>query len=127
MIFEPPEGLLQRILLRLRIEEKRLRLAKRNFVVFGVVAVGSLVALIPAYQGLSADMADSGLLHLLSLVASDPAIITALWREFVFSILESLPIISMGATLAILLASLASLRMIAMNFEKVADHRLVNA
>ncbi len=124
--FEPPEGLLQRILTRMRIEERRLRLAKRNLVVFGVIAVGSLTALIPAYRGLSADIASSGLGDFLWLAATDSFVIAALWREFAFSILESLPIISMGASLATFLASIASLRMIMASFEKITNYRLAS-
>ncbi len=124
--FEAPEGLLQRILMRLRHEEKRLRTAKRNLLIFSPAGLVSLAALIPAYQALSADIASSGLPHFLSLAASDPAIIAALWREFLFSLLESLPVISIDAALAVLLASLASLRMIATSFERVTDRQLVN-
>lgn len=126
MIFEAPEGLLQRILMRLRFEERYLRLAKRNLAVFGMIAAGSIATFISAYREIAADMASSGLSGFLSLATSDTAIIVVLWREFAFSVLESLPIISIGATLAILLASLASLRMIATSFGKFMDHRLIN-
>jgi len=126
MIYEPPDGLFQRIMARLRHEERRLRAAKRNMVIFGIAGLVSLAALIPLYQAMTADIAASGLPDMLSLVASDTAIVAALWKEFLFSFLEFLPAVSIAAALAVLLASLASLHIVATNFEKIADHRLIN-
>lgn len=123
-MFEPPEGLLQRILVRLRIEERRLRAAKRDIMVFGMIAVGSLGAFIPAYRTLAADVASSGLRDFLRLAISDSAIVAVLWREFAFSILESLPVVSAAVICAVVLASVASMRMIATSFEKIMGNRL---
>lgn len=99
MKLEPPEYLFDKIMNRIKRERQLLNLRKR-LIIFSTGAAGSIMAFIPALNAVRANLAESGILHFISLVFSDFTIVVTLWKEFAFSILESLPIISIAIFLA---------------------------
>lgn len=110
---EMPPGLLDKVLCRIRREERVSALKRIS--VFSAGFFGSAVVLIPAFQAARADFVQSGFSHFISLIFSDPGIVVSFWNEFVFSILESLPVLSVIFLLVAIFVFLGSARMLAKN------------
>lgn len=87
---DPPERLYLSILARIGSEKRRLALIRLAF--FGVVAVASLVVVIPSFQYVAREFAQSGFYEYLFLIFSDSGVVLASWKEFALSLAESLPI-----------------------------------
>lgn len=88
----PREGLSSKILEVIEYRRKRKIFIKKGLV--GIPAFLSLISLYPAVAYLSSELSGSGFLYYMSLVFSDGAIILASWQDFLFSLVESLPILS---------------------------------
>ena len=97
---EPSPGLETRILLR--IEKIRAEDARRNLFVWGMTAVLSVVALVPAVRYAASELSGSGILSYLSLLSSDGAAIMASWKEFSILVAESIPFYGIIAVLSAL-------------------------
>lgn len=91
----PPSGLYRRVVGRVHILETRALYIRRAF--FGGVSFLSLAGLVPSFLYLSGAFALSSFGQYLSLIASDGDVLLINWKEFAFSLIESLPL--MGITL----------------------------
>lgn len=114
---EPSEALANKIMLSIHRRERVF--AVRRSIVFSVGIIGSLVALIPAFGMMQSDIAQSGIMQFISLLFSDPAVVAGIGNDFIFSVLEALPIISVAAFLTASLMLLGSLRSFARNIAVV--------
>lgn len=104
---DPPKRLYGNILARIEIEQTRK--AKIRFVLMGTTAICSLLALVPAVQYTAKEFSQSGFLQYLSLIFSDSATIMAYWKEFTFSLAESLPAFGITMILSILFVLFGSI------------------
>ncbi len=116
-LIEPPSGLLQKVMDRLHKEERLYAL--RRVVLFSVVAVGSLVGLLPAFNNLAADFNQSGFWQFFSLAFSDFSIITEYWKSFLMMLLETLPVMSLALFLAVIATFLQSVRSLNKNVKLI--------
>jgi hypothetical protein len=66
--------------------------------------------LVPTFKILLADLTRSGFYEYFSLLFSDTGSIISYWKEFTFSIAESLPIISIISVLSLLFVCFLSLK-----------------
>lgn len=80
---------------------------------FSFVGLTSLVGLIPAWRILSSDLAQSGFYEYLSLIFSSGNSFFSYWKEFLFSVAESLPTMSIILSLSLIFTLFLSLRYIA--------------
>ena len=110
---EPPEGLLETIMVR--ISGERRRLARIRFVFSTALSVVALLAIIPALRELNSEIVRSGFGQFLSLIFSDAGVLAAYWQDFTMTILESFPALGMSAVLAAAFAFIASARIAAKN------------
>ncbi len=115
---EPPEGLLDKIILRIDVEKKR-RTVRFGVGLFGVLAVAAVVAFIPALGELQSEMAGSGFSQFFSLIFSDTQVVLTYWREFVLSLVESMPLFGMTVVLGSVLVFLASVKFLVRDFSAV--------
>lgn len=115
---EPSGALAGMIMLRIRKEERFF--AMRRAGIFFIGVIGSLAAFIPAFSAMQADMAQSGIVQFISLVFSDPALVAGIWNDFIFSVLEALPIMSVAAFLTAALMLLGSLRSFVRNIAVIS-------
>lgn len=106
---DPSGELYQKIILRLRREEKFLSLRKR-MIIFSFGLIGSVIAFLPAWQWLKTGLVESGFTQFLSLFFSDTGIIAAYWQNFALTLLESLPVMSLAVFLTIAFIFLNSLK-----------------
>ncbi len=109
---EPPDGLFEKIILRLRKEQKLISL-KRRLIIFSIGLIGSAVAFISAFQAVQKGFTESGFIEFLSLLFSDAGVIMTYWQNFALSLLETFPTMSLVALLAIGLIFLESLKLLA--------------
>jgi len=114
---EPSQELLAKIMLRVQKEE-RLLVIKRRTAIFFVATLISGLAFIPAWQMLSSGLASSGFVQFLSLLFSDFEIIaSSYWQNFIFSLLEAVPVVNLIIFLSVLLIFLESLQLLAKNIK----------
>lgn len=122
-----PEGLLNKILIRIKREEAFLALRKR-IMIFSAGAIGSFAAFIPAFKLMQSEFSQSGFIQIFSLIFSDTGIVLNVWATFALSILESLPVLSIAAFLAAVFVFLISLKFLAKDISAIfAPLKLANA
>lgn len=109
---ELPEGILDRIMARLKAEQ-RLLTVKRRVAIFSIGLFGSGVAFIPAFKMAQLEISNSGFLQFFSLLFSDFGTVAAYWQSFTMSLLETIPAFSLAVFLAIAFVFLESLRFLA--------------
>ena len=115
---EVPAGLLDRIMLRIG-DARRRKIIRTRMFFFGSFSVFSLFAIVPAWGAFQGEMARSGFLQFLSLLFSDSAVALANWREFSFSLLESLPVTGTVMVLASVFALMFFARLLARDMRDV--------
>ena len=118
MRIELPEGILERIMVRIKAEQRFLTF-KRRLAIFSVGLVGSGIAFVPVFRMVRVSFAESGFLQFFSLLFSDFGIVAAYWQSFTMSLLESLPVMSLAIFLAVILIFLESLRFLARDIKFV--------
>ena len=119
---EPAEGLMDKITLRLKQEQAKR--AKRRLAVFSLTLVASLVAVVPAFQLIWQDVAQSGLADFVALLFSDSDLALAYWQNFVWAFLEVLPVLSLALFFMVLAVLMESLKLMIKSF-KNAYPRLI--
>ncbi len=107
---EPPSGLFEKIMYRIR-EEQRVFAIKQRVAVFSVIMIASMIAFIPAFKLVQTDLSESGFLQFLSLVLSDFGVVITYWHSFFMSLLETIPAISLTILLAVVFAFLGSFKL----------------
>lgn len=105
---EPPKGLLENILKRIRKEERLLVL--RRVIIFSITLTGSAFGFLPTFKMLLSDFSQSGFLRFFSLIFSDFSVVITYWQNFAIILLETLPAVSLALFLAVLLAFLQSIK-----------------
>ena len=106
---EPPERLYQAILARIEVE--KIRAARIRVGLLGFVALISVVAVVPIFQYIVREFAQSGFYQYASLLISDSGVLIAHWKEFMLSLVESTPILGATIFLSIIFVLLSSLRL----------------
>ena len=105
---EPMPGLYHRVMERIALA--RQRAARIRTGLFGILAVVSGIALVPASQYAAEQFYASGFYDYLSLIISDRGFVFTYWQQFSFSLLESLPSLALLLLLPIAFALVYSLR-----------------
>ncbi|MEI8174753.1 MAG: hypothetical protein WCG28_02260 [bacterium] len=85
------------------------RIAYFKITSYSIVGVASLLGFIPMFGILANDFTQSGFYEYLSLAFSKGGIFSAYWKEFAFSLAESLPTMSIVYTLTLVLVFFLSL------------------
>jgi len=117
----PPE-LLEKILNRLTKQQKLA--AKRRLFVFSFSLLGSLIALIPAWQFVWSGFAESGFWQFFSLLFSDAAVVLTYWQNYALSLLETFPASRLIIFLAVVFVFLQSLKLFTNNI-KICGHQQI--
>ena len=106
--YEPEENLSKNIWATIVLSDRHATRIK--LCTFSFTGLVSLIGLFPAFKILFGDLAHSGFYEYSSLIFSDGGAIISYWREFIFSLLESLPIMSIIFSLALILILFLSLK-----------------
>jgi len=117
---KPPIGLLEKILKCIHKEERFLVL--RRAAVFFAILSGSAAAFVPVIKMLLFDANQSGFLRFFSLIFSDFSTVATYWQSFSLALLQTLPVISTVALLAVLLVFLQSLKLLSKDVKSIIYH-----
>ena len=108
--YKEDSGLARNVWQKIVLREKRNTLLKLwTFVLMGVA---SFIGLMPALKVLSSNLTQSGFYEYFSLIFSDSGSIISYWKEFAFSLVESLPLTSIILTLSLIFFFFLSIRYI---------------
>lgn len=118
---EPPEGLFEQIMRRVHKEERLL--AVKRMIVFSLGLIGSAIAFFPALQTMRGVFAESGFMEFFSLLFSDAGLVMTYWQNFIMTLLESLPVISLSIFLAVIFVFLESFKFLAMDIKFIFTSR----
>lgn len=105
---ESDPGLASGIWLTITMREKRM--ARYKLWAFALTGLASFEGLVPAFKILLGDFARSGFYEYFSLIFSNSGSILSYWKEFVFSLAESLPTMSIILTLSLVFILILSLK-----------------
>jgi hypothetical protein len=108
-----PEGLCERILVRIELAKRRG--AQLRAGLFGLLVVLTAGALVPVLEYTSQQFYASGFYDYLMLALSDHTLVTTYWREFGLTLLESLPSLALLLLIPTIAALLWSLRRLVKN------------
>ncbi len=115
---ELPENLFGKIMQRIN-QERRLSVLKRKLAVISFMTTCSLAAFIPVFRMAQAEFSQSGFFQFFSLIFSDFGTIITQWQSFIFTLLESLPLVSITALLAVIFVFLLSLKILTRNIQDI--------
>jgi hypothetical protein len=90
---EAPKDFRDHILLLIKRQERRL--ARIRLAFFGPAVLFSLVASVPSFEYALQEFGQSNFYQYFSLIFSDGRAILPYWREFIFSLAESLPFLGL--------------------------------
>jgi len=105
-----PPGLYERVISRIRMEQRLLSL-KRRLVIFSAILLGSTISFYFAFESAKSTILDSGFAEFASLIFTDAAGLANYWQNFVSTLLEALPVMSIVACLVTILVFLESLKL----------------
>jgi hypothetical protein len=121
---EPPGDLFNRVINRIQ-KERRLLILKRRMFIFSLSAVCSAIALIPAFKMVKTGFTESGFMQFFSLLFSDFKIVVAYGQNFILSLLETLPVMSLVILLVVVLVFLESLRFLTRDIKIIFTSRQI--
>lgn len=124
---EPPADLLDKVVFRVK-REQRMALIKRRLAISAGAGLSALAALVFVGGVFIDDANQSGFLQFFSLIFSDWSILLYSWKEFSFSLLESMPVFSLAALLAITVILISSFKFLIEDAKVfVSRQRLINS
>lgn len=96
-----------------KIKKREKKMAKIKLYAFSTISIFSVIGFIPMFKILLNNLAQSGFYEYLSIAFSDSNTIAMYWKEFIFSLTESLPVMSLAYTFMFVFIFFFSLRYIA--------------
>ena len=119
---EPPAGLVERAMTGIRLAQAR-SMRRRFVLLFGATCASAAAFFVSLVAARSA-LARAGSLEFMSLVFSDAKTVFLYWKDFAYTLLESLPVGTIAAFLAVGLCFAASVRALARNMRGVWSARV---
>jgi len=115
---KPPKRLFWVVIKRLKLE-KNLKIFKEKFSIFLTVLIISIILVAAAIFIFNSELAESESGFLFSLLFSDTGIVLSYYKNFVLAVLESMPVVSINASLAAILLLTISLRFVVGYYDKI--------
>jgi len=115
--YKPQEALAHNVWVKIVTHEKRILHLK--IWIFSTAGVLSLAGLVPAVKALATSFSNSGFYEYLSIAFSSNGSISSFWQELSYSIAESLPVINILFTFALIFILFLSMRYVMKQFIKV--------
>lgn len=103
---EPSPQLYNLIFARINSEQRRI--ARTKLVFFGFGIFSSVIAFVPVFQYTAQEFSQSGFYQLVTLLFSDSGVVVFMWREFLLSLAESMPVLGIGMLLFVILIFMGS-------------------
>ena len=112
-----PVDLFEKVVLK--IDKQQLFKARLKLVSWLLVLTVAIILLVPAIGLFRNSLIESGFDKFFSLLFSDFKVVSVYWQSFVLTLLESLPIMSLVACLAIVLVILEALKFSTKEFKNI--------
>ena len=122
---EPSKELFFKVIGRIK-KEKRMITVRRRLVLFSGAFAISSGFIIPVFNATKNGLATSGFLEFSSLIFSDTRLIIANWQSFMFSLLESVPVMSLITLLILVLIFFKSLKEITEDVKFISSQKKLN-
>ncbi|PIT90111.1 hypothetical protein COU23_00350 [Candidatus Kuenenbacteria bacterium CG10_big_fil_rev_8_21_14_0_10_36_11] len=117
---EPRPRLFERVWNRLQ-KEKQLLIVKRKLFLISILSVITGVGLAPVSKSVYINFAESGFFKFFSLIFSDFNAVMASWKNYLISLLETLPVMNLILLLAVFLIFLEALKFLAKNIKIISQ------
>lgn len=98
------------------INKKRKNNIKIKFWIYSILVFLSLGGIVPTFKTLLSQLSNSGFYQYLSLASSDSSIIASYWKEFVLSLISTLPYASLVLSIFLLFMLFISIRKVLEQF-----------
>ncbi|MCK9578065.1 hypothetical protein M0R01_01055 [bacterium] len=121
----PSDKLFEKIILRIGKEEK-MQKVKRRIAVFSLFLVISFFGFIYSFVMVQNALISSGFAQFFSLIFSDYNIITAYWQNFVFTLLESLPVFALVVSLSMFSIVLGLFAFLVKDIKFISSNNLID-
>lgn len=118
-LVEPRPAVLSTVLFRVH-EEQQLSRLRRTFLAMCSMAVLSGVGIFLVAQTIIESLSSSGFFRFLSLIVSDGVALVPYWQEYVYSLLEALPIVSLVVFVALFIIFLRSLQGVLSDVKRIS-------
>ncbi len=112
----PPSEIRTRILHALNQEERQQ--SRRYILVSGSTLIGSAALAAVSVLSITTQLPQTSFFRYLSLIVSDPDVVTASLRDFGLSLIESMPLFGITASLLTTTLVLVSIRMFVKNIDR---------
>ena len=122
---EPSKELFFKVIGRIK-RERRMIAVRRRLVLFSSAFAISTSFIIPVFNATKNGLTTSGFLEFSSLIFSDTRLIIANWQSFMFSLLESVPVMSLITLLILLLIFFKSLKEITEDVKFISSQKKLN-
>ncbi len=99
-----------------KISEEKYLLAKRRTLFSGFSLITSFICFWETAKYLSVEISSSGFINYFSFLFSDTGAIGLFWRELIFSLAETFPVVGIGILCIFAFVSIASIKSLAFNF-----------
>ncbi len=96
---QAPQGLVRAICARIALA--RQQNARRKTLLLGIASIVFGISLVPAFQYAAGELYASGFYEYMSLIFSDSGLVLSVWRQFAFSLIESIPSLAILVLLAL--------------------------
>lgn len=93
-----------------RIHRARLTRARIHASFHSFIVLATIISLVPAAQHLATTASDSGFLDFAALGLSDGVSVLGSWKAFLFTLIESAPVLETGIVLGLIVLAAYSLR-----------------
>lgn len=124
MVQEVPEGLFEKVMVR--VSRERVRAARQRFAVSTLAAVATASAAVPVWNMFQTDLAQSGFTSYLPLLFSDFQTVMNNGQDFVLSLLESFPLMDVIALSLVAVAFVTVVRRTVM-YGQIGFHKYATA
>lgn len=112
---EPTDSLLPNILLKINQQEKMA--TKKRAIIFSLSSTLSVILLFFAFKLFQTSLVESGFWRFFSLIFSDFSLVVAYGKNYLLTLLETLPVINLVVFLAVILIFLESIKFLAKNIK----------
>ena len=124
-LIEPPAGLLGKVMDGIA-EERRLIPIKQRIFILSLGLAGAIVCFFPAFKMLKTGFSESGFWQFFSLIFSDAGVVLANWQNYVSSLLETLPVMSLILFLAVIFFVLEFLKLLSRDMKTIFTKLNIN-
>ena len=107
-----------------KISERKLSRVRAATTIHGVLIIGAAIAFVPVLEHAISRASASGFFEYVSLAFSDGGSIVSYWKDFVFTVVESIPAIETAVVVAVLLLFVYSFKKMSEDISRLRSYSI---